>query len=160
CLDLLVDMGLPVEHVWVTDKFGVAWKGRREEMDPRKARYAKETNARTLAEVIGGADVFLGLSAGAGLKPHEGAKESGRALILALANRVPEILPEEARKVRPEAILATGRSDYPNQVNNVLCFPFIFRGALDVGATTINEAMKIACVRALADLAMAPPSDV
>jgi malate dehydrogenase (oxaloacetate-decarboxylating)(NADP+) len=160
CLDLLVDMGMPVENIWVTDKFGVAWAGRNEEMDPRKARYAKATSARTLAEVIEGADVFLGLSAGGVLKPEMVAKMSERPLILALANPVPEILPEEARKARPEAILATGRSDYPNQVNNVLCFPFIFRGALDVGATTINEAMKIACVKALADLAMAPPSDV
>jgi malate dehydrogenase (oxaloacetate-decarboxylating)(NADP+) len=160
CLDLLVDMGLPVEHIWVTDKFGVAWKGRREEMDARKLRYAKETNARTLAEVIEGADIFLGLSAGGVLKPAMVAKMSEQPLILALANPNPEILPEEARAVRPRAILATGRSDYPNQVNNVLCFPFIFRGALDVGATTINEAMKIACVKALADLAMAPPSDV
>jgi malate dehydrogenase (oxaloacetate-decarboxylating)(NADP+) len=160
CLDLLVDMGMPVENIWVTDKFGVAWKGRKEEMDPRKERYAKATNARTLAEVIGGADIFLGLSAGGVLKPEMVAQMSERPLILALANPTPEILPEEARAVRPQAILATGRSDYPNQVNNVLCFPFIFRGALDVGATTINEAMKIACVKALADLAMAPPSDV
>jgi malate dehydrogenase (oxaloacetate-decarboxylating)(NADP+) len=160
CLDLLVDMGIPPEHIWVTDKYGVAWKGRKEEMDPRKERYAKDTNARTLGDVIEGADVFLGLSAPGVLKPEHVARMVERPLILALANPVPEIMPEEARKARPEAIIATGRSDYPNQVNNVLCFPFIFRGALDVGATTINEAMKIACVRAIADLAMAEPSDV
>jgi malate dehydrogenase (oxaloacetate-decarboxylating)(NADP+) len=160
CLDLLVDMGMRPESIWVTDKFGVAYKGRKEEMDPRKERYAKDTNARTLGDVIGDADVFLGLSAPNVLKPEHVARMVERPLILALANPVPEIMPEEARKARPEAIIATGRSDYPNQVNNVLCFPFIFRGALDVGATTINEAMKIACVRAIADLAMAEPSDV
>ncbi|HEY0525080.1 MAG TPA: NADP-dependent malic enzyme [Stellaceae bacterium] len=160
CLDLLVDMGMPVENIIVTDKFGVVYRGRKEEMDPRKERYAKDTNARTLADVIEGADIFLGLSAPNVLKPEMVARMAERPMILALANPTPEILPEEARKVRPEAIIATGRSDYPNQVNNVLCFPFIFRGALDVGATTINEAMKIACVKALADLAMAEPSDV
>src|SRR5690606_39453783 len=133
---------------------------RKEDMDERKARYAKRTNARTLGDVIEGAEIFLGLSAPRVLKPEMVARMAERPLILALANPDPEILPEEARKVRPNAIIATGRSDYPNQVNNVLCFPFIFRGALDVGATTINEAMKIACVEALADLAMAEPSDV
>ncbi|BBK35756.1 malic protein NAD-binding protein [Allostella sp. ATCC 35155] len=160
CLDLLVDMGLRVENVVVTDRHGVVWQGRKEEMDPRKDRYAKDTPARALAEVIGGADVFLGLSAPGVLTPGMVAGMADRPLIFALANPVPEIMPEAARQARPDAIIATGRSDYPNQVNNVLCFPFIFRGALDVGATTINEAMKIAAVRALADLAMAEPSDV
>ena len=160
CLDLLVDMGLPIENIIVTDKFGVVWRGRAEEMDPRKERYAKETNARSLAEVIDGADIFLGLSAPNVLKPEMVAKMAQRPLIFALANPDPEIRPEAARAVRPDAIIATGRTDYPNQVNNVLCFPFIFRGALDVGATAINEAMKLACVEALADLALAEPSDV
>jgi malate dehydrogenase (oxaloacetate-decarboxylating)(NADP+) len=160
CLDLLVDMGARPENIWVADVHGLVWKGRPQDMDARKERYAKDTPARTLAEVIEGAEVFLGLSAPGVLRPEMVAMMSTRPLILALANPTPEILPEEARKVRPEAIIATGRSDYPNQVNNVLCFPFIFRGALDVGATTINEAMKIACVEAIADLAMEPPSDV
>jgi malate dehydrogenase (oxaloacetate-decarboxylating)(NADP+) len=160
CLDLLVDMGLPVENIIVTDKFGVVWRGRKEEMDPRKERYAKATDARSLGEVIDGADIFLGLSAPDVLKPEMVAKMAERPLIMALANPDPEIKPEAARAVRPDAIIATGRTDYPNQVNNVLCFPFIFRGALDVGATVINEAMKLACVEALADLALAEPSDV
>jgi malate dehydrogenase (oxaloacetate-decarboxylating)(NADP+) len=160
CLDLLVDMGLPLENIIVTDKYGVVWRGRKEEMDPRKDRYAKETNARTLGEVIAGADIFLGLSAPDVLTPDMVAKMAARPLILALANPDPEIRPEAAKAVRPDAIIATGRTDYPNQVNNVLCFPFIFRGALDVGATVINEAMKLACVAALADLALAEPSDV
>jgi malate dehydrogenase (oxaloacetate-decarboxylating)(NADP+) len=160
CLDLLVDMGLPLENIIVTDKYGVVWRGRKEEMDPRKDRYAKETNARTLGEVIAGADIFLGLSAPDVLTPEMVAKMAARPLILALANPDPEIRPEAAKAVRPDAIIATGRTDYPNQVNNVLCFPFIFRGALDVGATVINEAMKLACVEALADLALAEPSDV
>jgi malate dehydrogenase (oxaloacetate-decarboxylating)(NADP+) len=160
CLDLLVDMGLPVENVIVTDKYGVVYRGRKEEMDPRKERYAKATNARSLGEVIGGADIFLGLSAPDVLKGEMVAKMAQRPLILALANPDPEITPEAARAARPDAIIATGRTDYPNQVNNVLCFPFIFRGALDVGATAINEAMKLACVEALADLALAEPSDV
>jgi malate dehydrogenase (oxaloacetate-decarboxylating)(NADP+) len=160
CLDLLVDMGLSIDNVVVTDKYGVVWRGRKEEMDPRKARYAKDTKARALSEVIGGADIFLGLSAPDVLKPEMVAKMAERPLILALANPDPEIRPEAAKAVRPDAIIATGRTDYPNQVNNVLCFPFIFRGALDVGATVINEAMKLACVEALADLALAEPSDV
>jgi malate dehydrogenase (oxaloacetate-decarboxylating)(NADP+) len=160
CLDLLVDMGLKVENTIVTDKYGVVWRGRKEEMDARKDRYAKETKARKLAEVIKGADVFLGLSAPNVLSAEMVDTMCERPLILALANPTPEILPEEVRKVRPNAVIATGRSDYPNQVNNVLCFPYIFRGALDVGATTVNEAMKIACVRAIADLALAEPSDV
>jgi malate dehydrogenase (oxaloacetate-decarboxylating)(NADP+) len=160
CLDLLVDMGLPVENMVVADRYGVVYRGRKEEMDPRKERYAKETPARNLAEVIGGADIFLGLSAPDVLKPEMVARMAERPLILALANPDPEIMPEAARAVRPDAIIATGRTDYPNQVNNVLCFPFIFRGALDVGATAVNEAMKLACVEALADLALAEPSDV
>jgi malate dehydrogenase (oxaloacetate-decarboxylating)(NADP+) len=160
CLDLLVDMGLPVANIIVTDKYGVVWRGRKEEMDPRKERYAKATNARSLGEVIGGADIFLGLSAPDVLKPDMVAKMAERPIIMALANPDPEIKPEAARAVRPDAIIATGRTDYPNQVNNVLCFPFIFRGALDVGATVINEAMKLACVEALANLALAEPSDV
>jgi malate dehydrogenase (oxaloacetate-decarboxylating)(NADP+) len=129
-------------------------------MDPWKAIYAQETQARTLSEVIEGADIFLGLSAGGVLKPEMVQHMANQPLILALANPIPEIMPEVAKAVRPDAILATGRSDYPNQVNNVLCFPYIFRGALDVGATTINEAMKLACVRALADLALAEPSEL
>jgi len=160
CLDLLVSMGLKIENTIVTDRYGVVWRGRKEEMDPRKDRYAKDTNARTLGDVIGGADIFLGLSAPDVLKPEWAARMADRPLILALANPTPEIQPEVARAAKPDAIIATGRTDYPNQVNNVLCFPFIFRGALDVGATTINEAMKLACVEALADLALAPPSDV
>jgi malate dehydrogenase (oxaloacetate-decarboxylating)(NADP+) len=160
CLDLLVSMGLKVENTIVTDRYGVVWQGRKEEMDPRKDRYAKETNARSLGEVIGGADIFLGLSAPDVLTPDMAARMAEKPLILALANPRPEILPEAARAAKPDAIIATGRTDYPNQVNNVLCFPFIFRGALDVGATGINEAMKLACVDALADLALAPPSDV
>jgi malate dehydrogenase (oxaloacetate-decarboxylating)(NADP+) len=160
CLDLLVDMGLKVENTIVTDRYGVAYRGRKEEMDPRKDRYVKDTNARTLGDVIDGADVFLGLSAPGVLKPEMVARMAAKPLILALANPNPEIRPEAVKDVRPDALIATGRTDYPNQVNNVLCFPFIFRGALDVGATTINEAMKLACVRALADLALAEPSDV
>ncbi len=160
CLDLLVDLGVKQENIWVTDIAGVVYKGRVEQMDPRKARYARDTNARTLDDVIGDADVFLGLSAPRVLKPAMVAKMGKSPLILALANPTPEILPEEVKAVRPDAIVATGRSDYPNQVNNVLCFPFIFRGALDVGARTINEAMKVAAVRAIADLAMQEPSDI
>jgi malate dehydrogenase (oxaloacetate-decarboxylating)(NADP+) len=160
CLDLLVSMGLKVENTIVTDRYGVVWRGRKEEMYPRKDRYAKDTNARSLGDVIGGADIFLGLSAPDVLKPDMASRMAAKPLIFALANPTPEILPEKVREAKPDAIIATGRTDYPNQVNNVLCFPFIFRGALDVGATTINEAMKLACVQALADLAQAPPSDV
>ncbi|MEO3433663.1 NADP-dependent malic enzyme [Inquilinus sp. CAU 1745] len=160
CLDLLVDMGMPVENITVTDIAGVVWKGRTELMDPRKERYAKETDGRTLADVIAGADIFLGLSAPKVLKPEMVAQMADRPIIMALANPVPEIMPDEAKAVRPDAVIATGRSDFPNQVNNVLCFPFIFRGALDVGATAINEAMKIACVKALADLALQEGSDI
>jgi malate dehydrogenase (oxaloacetate-decarboxylating)(NADP+) len=160
CLDLLVDLGAKPENIWVTDIAGVVYKGRVEQMDPRKARYARDTNARTLDDVIGDADVFLGLSAPRVLKGPMVAKMAAKPLILALANPTPEILPEDVKAVRADAIIATGRSDYPNQVNNVLCFPFIFRGALDVGATTINEAMKVAAVRAIADLATQEPSDI
>jgi malate dehydrogenase (oxaloacetate-decarboxylating)(NADP+) len=160
CLDLLVDLGLPLEHVTVTDIAGVVYEGRKELMDPRKQRYARKTSARQLAEVIEGADVFLGLSAAGVLKPEMVKRMAASPLIFALANPVPEILPEDVRAVRSDAVIATGRSDYPNQVNNVLCFPFIFRGALDVGATTINDAMKKACVEALAALARAEPSEI
>ena len=160
CLDLLVGLGLPMESIWVTDIKGVVYEGRVEEMDPNKARYAKKTDARNLAEVIPGADVFLGLSAGGVLKAEMVITMADKPLILALANPEPEILPGVAKAARPDAVIATGRSDYPNQVNNVLCFPFIFRGALDVGATQINEAMKLAAVRAIAALAMAEQSEV
>ena len=160
CLDLLVGLGLGRENVWVSDIAGVVYDDRKAEMDPNKARYARKTDARTLGEIIEGADVFLGLSAGGVLKPEMVKKMAANPLILALANPEPEILPDLAKQARPDAIIATGRSDYPNQVNNVLCFPFIFRGALDVGATTINEAMKIASVKAIADLAKAEQSDV
>jgi malate dehydrogenase (oxaloacetate-decarboxylating)(NADP+) len=160
CLDLLVSMGLPMDHIWVSDIKGVVYQGRVEEMDDNKARYARRTDARTLAEIIDGADVFLGLSAGNVLKPEMVKRMAPKPLILALANPNPEIMPDVAKEARPDAVIATGRSDYPNQVNNVLCFPFIFRGALDVGATQINEAMKLAAVRAIADLAMAEQSEV
>jgi malate dehydrogenase (oxaloacetate-decarboxylating)(NADP+) len=160
CLDLIVQLGLPQENIVVTDIKGVVYQGRTEEMDDNKARYARDTDARTLAEVIGGADIFLGLSAAGVLKPEMVARMAERPLILALANPTPEIMPDLAREVRPDAVIATGRSDFPNQVNNVLCFPFIFRGALDVGATTITEEMKLAAVDAIADLAMAEQSDV
>ncbi len=160
CLDMIVMLGVKVENIWVTDIHGVVYAGRPEEMDEIKARYAKKTSARKLAEVIEGADVFLGLSAGGVLKPEMVAKMAAKPLILALANPTPEILPEEVCSARSDAIIATGRSDYPNQVNNVLCFPFIFRGALDAGATTITEEMKLAAVRAIAELAQAEASDI
>jgi len=159
CLDLLVRLGLKTDNITATDIAGVVYRGRKEEMDPLKARYAKDTSARKLSEVIKEADIFLGLSAPRVLKPEWVATMAARPIVLALANPTPEILPEEVRAVREDAIIATGRSDYPNQVNNVLCFPFIFRGALDVGATTINEAMEIACVKAIADLAQAEITD-
>ena len=160
CLGLLVKMGLPTRNIVVTDIKGVVYKGRTEDMDPDKEQYAIDTRARTLADVIGGADVFLGLSAGGVLKAEMVRKMAARPLILALANPVPEILPELAKEARPDAVIATGRSDYPNQVNNVLCFPFIFRGALDVGATTITDEMELAAVRAIAELAQAEQSDI
>jgi len=159
CLDLLVKMGMPVGNITVTDIKGVVYRGRKEEMDPDKERYAKDTRARKLDEVIGGADVFLGLSAGGVLKPEMVKKMAARPLILALANPEPEIRPELAKAARPDCVIATGGSDYPNQVNNVLCFPFIFRGALDVGATTINSEMELAAVRAIAELAQAETSE-
>src|SRR5580692_4568084 len=160
CADLLLDLGMRRENIWLADLAGVVYEGRRELMDPEKARFAQKTQARTLDEVIGEADVFLGLSAGGVLTPAMVRKMAPRPLILALANPTPEILPEQALAVRPDAVLATGRSDYPNQVNNVLCFPFIFRGALDVGATTITRAMEIASVHALAELARQEQSDI
>src|ERR1700760_1309780 len=152
CLDLLVNLGLSKQNVLVTDSKGVIYEGRGN-LDPSKERYARDTDARSLADTLKGADIFLGLSAAGVLKPEMVETMADKPLILALANPEPEIRPEEAKKVRPDAIIATGRSDYPNQVNNVLCFPFIFRGALDVGATTITEEMKLACVRAIAELA-------
>ena len=160
CLDLLVSLGLSMQNIWVADIKGVVYSGRKEEMDDNKARYAQDTKARTLAELMPDADIFLGLSAARVLKPEMVKHMGARPLILALANPEPEILPNEAKAVRPDAIIATGRSDYPNQVNNVLCFPFIFRGALDVGATTITEQMKLAAVRAIAELAQAEQSDI
>jgi malate dehydrogenase (oxaloacetate-decarboxylating)(NADP+) len=160
CLDLLVRLGVRLGNITVTDIKGVVYAGRTEEMDEHKARYAKDTPARTLAEVIPGADVFLGLSAGGVLKPEMVVTMASRPLILALANPTPEIMPEQVKAVRPDAIIATGRSDYPNQVNNVLCFPFIFRGALDVGATSITEEMKLAAVDAIAELARAEQSEI
>ncbi|WP_280151789.1 NADP-dependent malic enzyme [Piscinibacter sp. XHJ-5] len=160
CLDLIVSLGLKPENIVVTDAKGVVYIGRTEGMDDNKARYAVETNARTLAQVMPGADIFLGLSAGGVLKP-EMVKEMARdPLIFAMANPTPEIMPEDALAVRPDAVIGTGRSDYPNQINNVLCFPFIFRGALDCGATTINEEMKLAAVRAIAALAHAEIPEV
>jgi malate dehydrogenase (oxaloacetate-decarboxylating)(NADP+) len=160
CLDLLVSLGLRKEHITIADIRGVVYKGRTEEMDHDKERYARETDARTLADIISGTDIFLGLSAGGVLKAEMVAKMADKPLILALANPEPEIRPEVARAARPDALVCTGRTDYPNQVNNVLCFPFIFRGALDVGATTINEPMKLAAVRAIAELAHVEVSDV
>ncbi|GAB3420535.1 NADP-dependent malic enzyme [Massilia agilis] len=160
CLDLLVDLGFPIENIWVTDLAGVVYKGRAELMDPDKERFAQETDKRSLAEVIPDADIFLGLSAGGVLKPEMVAKMAPNPLILALANPTPEILPEDAKAVRSDVIIATGRSDYPNQVNNVLCFPYMFRGALDCGATTITREMEIAVVHAIAALAHAEQSDV
>ncbi|MCC7283656.1 MAG: NADP-dependent malic enzyme [Acetobacteraceae bacterium] len=160
CLDLLHAMGIRRENIVVTDIKGVVFEGRTELMDPEKAKWARPTQARTLAEVLGGADIFLGLSAPRVLKPEWLSAMAPSPLVLALANPEPEILPELARAARPDAIIATGRTDYPNQVNNVLCFPFIFRGALDVGAAAINEAMKIAAADAIAGLARQEPSEV
>ncbi len=159
CLDLIVELGFPLENIYVTDQAGVIYKGRVEK-DQNKARFAQETSARTLAEVMVGADIFLGLSAGGILKQEMVKSMAINPLILALANPTPEILPEEAKAVRSDVIIATGRSDYPNQVNNVLCFPYIFRGALDCGATTITRAMEMAAVIAIAELAQAEQSDI
>ncbi|MBL8242619.1 MAG: NADP-dependent malic enzyme [Rhodanobacteraceae bacterium] len=160
CLDMLVQLGMRKENILVVDRKGVVYTGRAEEMDADKARYARDTPKRTLAEVVDGADVFLGLSAGGVLKPEMVQTMAAQPIIMALANPNPEILPEHALAVRPDAIIGTGRSDYPNQVNNALCFPYIFRGALDVGATTITEPMKLACVHAIAKLAREGASDV
>ncbi|HEY1326912.1 MAG TPA: NADP-dependent malic enzyme [Casimicrobiaceae bacterium] len=160
CLDLLVSLGVRRENIWVSDIKGVVYAGRTEEMDENKARYAQRTDARKLPDILPGTDVFLGLSAARVLKPEWLSMMNDKPLILALANPEPEIMPDVAKAARPDAVIATGRSDFPNQVNNVLCFPFIFRGALDVGATAINEAMKLACVHAIADLALAEQSDI
>lgn len=153
CLDLLVDLGLPVENIWVSDIEGVVYKGRPTLMDETKERFAQETSLRTLDQIIDQADAFLGLSAGGVLKPDMVKKMADNPLILALANPEPEILPEVAKSVRDDVVIATGRSDYPNQVNNVLCFPYIFRGALDVGAIGFTRNMEIACVHAICGLA-------
>jgi len=160
CVDLLVSMGLKIENVTLTDIKGVVRAGRGDDMEPNMARYARVSEARTLGDALPGADVFLGLSAPRVLKPEWLSLMADRPIILALANPEPEITPELARAARPDALIATGRSDYPNQVNNVLCFPFIFRGALDVGATSIDEAMKIAAVEAIAELARIEVSEV
>ncbi len=159
CLDMLVALGLKPENILAYDRDGVIHTGR-SGLDPDKQRYARDTPKRSLAEVVEGTDVFLGLSAGGILKPEMVAAMADRPVILALANPNPEISPADAKAVRPDCIIATGRSDYPNQVNNALCFPYIFRGALDVGATGINEAMKLACVRAIAALARMEASDL
>ncbi|QQO12061.1 NADP-dependent malic enzyme [Bradyrhizobium diazoefficiens] len=158
-LNLLVSMGAQRKNIWVCDIDGLVYDGRNTQMDRWKAVYAQKTDKRTLADVIGGADIFIGLSAPGVLKPEMAQAMGDKPLIMALANPTPEIMPEEARKVRPDAMICTGRSDYPNQVNNVLCFPFIFRGALDVGASAINEEMKHAAVEAIAQLAREAPSD-
>ncbi|MDD9329337.1 MAG: NADP-dependent malic enzyme, partial [Bartonella sp.] len=160
CINLLVRLGAKVENIWLSDLNGVVYKGRKTLMDRWKINYAQKTDARTLADIIDNADIFLGLSAAGVLKPEYLKKMASKPLILALANPTPEIMPEEASAVRPDAMICTGRSDYPNQVNNVLCFPYIFRGALDVGATAINEEMKMAAVHAIAALAREESSDV
>ena len=160
CLNLLVKIGMPRENIFVTDLAGVVYEGRTELMDEDKIQFVQKTSARTLGEVIEGADIFLGLSAGGVLKPDMVRKMAAHPLILALANPNPEISPEEVKAVRDDAIMATGRTDYPNQVNNVLCFPYIFRGALDSGATTITVEMEIAAVHAIAELAQAEQSEV
>src|SRR5438093_8556239 len=160
CLDLQVRLGLNRANVFVLDSKGLVHKGRTEHVDPAKARYAQDTRARTLGDVIGGADIFLGLSTGGVLTQEMVKSMAEQPIILAMANPEPEIRPELAKEVRPDCLIGTGRSDYPNQVNNSLCFPFIFRGALDCGASTINEEMKVATVRALAELAQAEPSEI
>lgn len=153
CLNLLMELGLPKDNITVCDREGVIYKGRTEGMDKTKEKFAADTNARTIEDALEGANMFLGLSAAGVLNKEMVAKMADAPLMMTLANPTPEIMPEETREVKPDAIICTGRSDYPNQVNNVLCFPFIFRGALDVGATKINEEMKVACVKAIADLA-------
>ncbi|MCW8886271.1 MAG: NADP-dependent malic enzyme, partial [Motiliproteus sp.] len=160
CVDLLVSMGLEKENVTLIDRTGVIYQGREAGMNPWKEKYARATEMRTLDDAMDGADLFMGLSGPGVLTQDMVKKMAEKPLILAMANPTPEIMPELALEVRPDAILATGRSDYPNQVNNVLCFPFIFRGALDCGASTINEEMKQACVKAIADLAMKEATDV
>src|SRR5215216_6878802 len=160
CLNLLVSLGVDRRNIWISDIEGVVYEGRPQLMDAWKSVYAQKTEKRTLAEIIAGADIFLGLSAGGVLKPDMVKRMAERPLIMALANPTPEIMPDVALAARPDAMICTGRSDYSNQVNNVLCFPYIFRGALDVGATTINEEMKLAAVEAIAALAREAPSDV
>ncbi|KPK32247.1 MAG: malic enzyme [Betaproteobacteria bacterium SG8_40] len=158
CLDLLVTLGVKPENIVVCDSKGVIYKGREANMEPNKARYARDTKHRKIADALPGADIFLGLSGPGAITQNDVKAMAPKPLVLALANPNPEILPEDVKAVRPDAVIATGRSDYPNQVNNVLCFPFIFRGALDVGATRITEEMKLACVHAIADLAQAEQS--
>jgi malate dehydrogenase (oxaloacetate-decarboxylating)(NADP+) len=160
CLGLLVKLGIPRENIWVTDLAGVVYEGRTELMDEDKIQFAQKTDARTLADVIRGADVFLGLSAGGVLKQDMVRTMAERPLIFALANPTPEIMPDLVKAVRDDAIMATGRTDFPNQVNNVLCFPYIFRGALDAGASTITLEMELAAVHAIAELAQAEQSEV
>ncbi|QHE88660.1 NADP-dependent malic enzyme [Hydrogenophaga sp. BPS33] len=160
CLGLLVKLGIPRENIWVTDLAGVVYEGRTELMDEDKIQFAQKTDHRTLTDVIADADIFLGLSAGGVLKPDMVRKMAARPIILALANPNPEISPEDVKSVRDDAIMATGRTDYPNQVNNVLCFPYIFRGALDAGASTITDEMEVAAVHAIAELAQAEQSEV
>ena len=155
---MLLKLGVKRENVWLCDVAGLVYEGREEEMTPQKAEYAQDSDLRTLDDVIEGADLFLGLSGPNVLKPAMVAKMAQPPIILALANPTPEIMPDDVRAVAPDAIIATGRSDYPNQVNNVLCFPFIFRGALDVGATEINDEMQVACVQGIAELARATSS--
>ncbi len=158
CLNMLLKLGVKRENVWLCDIEGLVYEGRTADMTPQKAEYAQTSEKRTLDEVIDGADLFLGLSGPGVLKPEMVAKMADRPIIFALANPTPEIMPEEARAVKPDVIMATGRSDFPNQVNNVLCFPFIFRGALDVGATEINDQMQIACIEGIAELARSTTS--
>jgi malate dehydrogenase (oxaloacetate-decarboxylating)(NADP+) len=160
CLNLQVTLGLNRDNIFVTDITGVVYKGRKEQMDPDKERYAQDTKARTLDDIIAGADIFLGLSAGRVLTAAMVKKMADKPIILAMANPEPEIRPELAKEARPDCLIGTGRSDYPNQVNNSLCFPFIFRGALDCGASTINEEMKVAAVHGLAEIARAEPSEI
>src|SRR6056297_3080010 len=158
CLNLLLKLGVKRENIWLCDIHGLVYKGRTEDMNPQKAAFAQDSDLRTLDDVINGADLFLGLSGPKVLTPDHVGKMANRPIVFALANPTPEIMPDEARSTAPDAIIATGRSDFPNQVNNVLCFPFIFRGALDVGATEINDAMQIACVQGIAELARASTS--
>ena len=158
CLNMLLKLGVKRENVWLVDIHGLVYEGRTEDMTPQKAAFAQNSAHRSLADVIPGADMFLGLSGPEVLSPDMVRDMSAQPIIFALANPTPEIMPELARAAAPDAIIATGRSDFPNQVNNVLCFPFIFRGALDVGATEINDAMQLACIQGIADLARATTS--